>query len=291
MIRSLELPKLPKIFNIPPSIQKYLKPMLMASVGLHIFVLLAPLPADQLNQKSHRPKTVRLTPRSTVRKKAKTTIPKPPPPVQALPKVRIAALSNKGLVIPGPPKKRAPALTPSPKGKPNSEKKQAEKPQSGKPRAQPSPPSPPQEKKATKLPSNPPGGGSAGLEDFLQNIIANLSDNTDVGPDLFSSPTAFFPNYKQLEPNAPPAPDIPEKSDGAIEDTRIIKSKTPQQVYENLLPSLSQNSYVPTPIPAGYGGGQLYKIDGGKSPVYINLVPTTNGKDTVVVTWLTDPSS
>jgi hypothetical protein len=291
MIRSLELPNLPKVFNIPPSIQKYLKPMLMASVGLHIFALLAPLPADQLSQKSQRPKTVRLTPRKTFRKTAKT-IPKSPPPVKALPKTSIVALSNKGLVIPGPPKKQAAAPTPTPKDKPPTEKKnERAEAQPGKKQEGTKTQSPPQGKKPSGPPGPPPGGGSSSLEDFLQNIIANLSDNTDVGPELFSSPTDFFPNYKKPEPNAPLTFDIPANQAETIEDSRIVKSKTPQQVYDDLRPSLTQSSYVSTPIPAGYSGGQLYKIDGGKTPVYLNLVPASGGKNTVVVTWSADPSN
>jgi hypothetical protein len=294
MIRSLELPNFPKIFNIPPSIQKYLKPMLMASVGLHVFALLAPLPADQLDQKSHRPKTVRLTSQKPFRKKAKT-IPKSPPPAKALPKVSVVALSSKGLVIPGPPKKQTAAPTPTPKGKPPTEKKnegaksQEKKKQEGS-KAQTGKED--QKKNNNQKSKDTGGGSSGGSGDFFQNLVANLSDNTDVGPELFSSPADFFPDYKKPEPNAPLGFDIPPKRADIIADSRIVKSKTPQQIYDNLLPSLTQNSYVSTSVPAGYGGGQLYKIDGGKNPpMYLNLVPTSDGKNTVVVTWSADPSN
>jgi hypothetical protein len=292
MIRSLELPSLPKVFNIPPSIQKYLKPMLMASVGLHVFALLAPLPTDQLDQKSHRPKTVRLVPRKTVRKIAKT-IPKSPLPVKTLPKVRVVVASNKGLVIPGPPKKRVAKLATPPKGKPPTEKKQSErkqpeKPQSGRGSSQSKPPSPPPANKPPTPPSPPTGNG--GMDDFLQSIVAGLSENTDVSPDQFSSPTDFFPNYKKPEPNAPLGFDIPDKLADGIEDSRLVKSKAPSQVYEELSASLSQSGYVPTPVADGYGGGLLYKIDKDKFTVYLNLVPIANGSGTVVVTWSTNPN-
>jgi hypothetical protein len=287
MIRSLELPSLPKVFNIPPSIQKYLKPMLMASLGLHIVALLAPLPTDQLSQKSSRPKTVRLTPLPTIRKTARV-IPKSPLPAKTLPKVRVVVTSNKGLVIPSPPKKRVATPAAPLKGKLPTEKKQAEKPQPEKKQAQPKPPSPPLGKKPSVPPSPPAGNG--GMDDFLQTVVAGLSDNTDVVPDQFSSPTDFFPNYKKPNPNDPPGFDIPENLASGIEDSRFIKSKTPPQVYESLVTSLSQYGYVPTPIASGYGGGQLYKIDKDKLTVYLNLVPTTNGSGTVVVTWSTNPN-
>jgi hypothetical protein len=288
MIRSLELPKLPKVFNVPPSVQKYLKPMLMASVGLHVFVLLAPLPTDQLNQKSHRPKTVRLTPLPTIRKTARV-IPKSPLLAKTLPKVRVVVTSNKGLVIPSPPKKRVATPPPAPpKGKPPTEKKQAEKPQPEKKQAQSKLPSPPPAKKASVPPSPPTGNG--GMDDFLQSIVANLSVDTDVVPDQFSSPTDFFPNYKKPEPNAPPSYDIKESSADGIEDSRFVKSKAPSQVYDELSASLSQSGYVPTPIADGYGGGLLYKIDKDKFTAYLNLVPTATGSGTVVVTWSTNPN-
>jgi hypothetical protein len=288
MIRSLELPKLPKVFNVPPSIQKYLKPMLMASVGLHVFVLLAPLPTDQLNQKSHRPKTVRLTPLPTIRKTARV-IPKSPLPVKTLPKVRVVVMSHKGLVIPSPPKKRVATPVSPPKGKPPIERKQAEKLQPEKKQAGSKPPSPPPEKKAPVPTGNPAGNGSSGMDDFLQ-VVAGLSDNTDVVPDQFSSPTEFFPNYKKPNPNDPPGFDIQEPLADGIENTRFVKSKTPSQVYQEVLASLNQSGYVPTPIPNGYGGGLLYKIDKGKFTAYLNLVPATNGSGTVVVTWSTNPN-
>ncbi len=289
MIRSLELPKLPKVFNIPPSIQKYLKPMLMASLGLHVFALLVPLPADQLNQKSHRPKTVRLTSRPIARKTLKT-IPKSPPPVKALPKVRVVALSQKGLVIPSPPKKRVAKLAAPPKGKPPTEKKPAEKPQPEKKQAQSKPPSPPSGKKAPVPPAPPAGNPSSGMDDFLQNIVASLSENTDVTPDLFSAPTEFFPNYKKPSPNDPPGFDVPPDLADGIEDQRLISGKTPSEVYQDVLPSISPNGYT-LGTPTEYGGGQLYKITKAGFTSYLNIVPTENKKGTIIVTWSKDPSN
>jgi hypothetical protein len=198
-------------------------------------------------------------------------------------------MSHKGLVLHSPPKKRVATPVSPPKGKPPTEKKQAEKLQPEKKQAQSKPPSPSSGKKAS-VPLGPPTG-NGGMDDLLQSVVASLSENTDVVPDQFSSPTDFFPNYKKPEPNAPLGFDIPEKLASGIEDSRLIRSKAPSQVYDELSASLSQSGYVPTPIPNGYGGGLLYKIDKDKFTAYLNLVPTTNGSDTVVVTWSTNPSN
>jgi hypothetical protein len=290
MIRSINLPKVFSFISIPPSARKYIKPMLLASIGLHAFVLLAPFPTEPVKLKPPRQKTVRLTPLPTIRKTAKI-ISKSPLPAKALLKVRIVAVSQKGLVLPSPPKKRVVTTAPSPKGKPHAEKKQAEKPPVEKKQAELKPQSPaPVDKAPTQGPKTS-GDSSAGMDNFMQNIMGSLSTNSDVVPDLFSSPIDFFPNYKKPDNNTPPGYDVPEPPANGIEDLRLVKSKTPPEVYKDLLASLSQNGYRPTSILAEYSGGQLYKIEKDSLMVYLNLVPTANGADTVVVTWSTNPSN
>jgi hypothetical protein len=289
MIRLINLPKVFSFISIPPSARKYIKPMLLASIGLHAFVLLAPFPTEPVKMKPHRQKTVRLTPLPPIRKTTKI-ISKSPLPAKALPKVRIVAVSHKGLVLPSPAKKRVVTTAPSPKGKPHAEKKQAEKPPVEKKQAEPKPQASAPVDNPT-LGSKPSGDSSSGIDNFMQNIVGSLSTNSDVVPDLFSSPIDFYPNYKKPDSNTPPGYDVPEPPANGIEDLRLVKSKTPPEVYKDLLASLNRNDYRPTSIPAEYSGGQLYKIEKDSLTVYLNLVPTANGSDTVVVTWSTNPSN
>ncbi|HEY9828226.1 MAG TPA: hypothetical protein V6D19_22540, partial [Stenomitos sp.] len=47
MIFSIALPKLWPVFSLSPSLRKWVKPMLFLSLGLHAFILLAPLPHSE----------------------------------------------------------------------------------------------------------------------------------------------------------------------------------------------------------------------------------------------------
>jgi hypothetical protein len=108
MIRSLNLPKVFSGISIPAPVQKYIKPMLLASIGLHALVLLAPLPSEPLKPKvaQQKQKTVKLTSLPSIRK-ATPSLSKPRPVAKTLPQTRAVTLPQKGLTIPRPVRKKA----------------------------------------------------------------------------------------------------------------------------------------------------------------------------------------
>jgi hypothetical protein len=126
--------------------------------------------------------------------------------------------------------------------------------------------------------------------DFTENMLARLPTSTeDIVPDQFSAPTNFFSKLGGADKDGVEL--NPEKN-SEIDSMSLIASQKPQQVYdESFSASLTQAGYKATSIPAGYSGGLLYEVKKGTfKPFYLNLVPTKNGSDTVVMVWLSNPS-
>lgn len=133
--------------------------------------------------------------------------------------------------------------------------------------------------------------------DFTEKILSKLPTDSggdagatgDVTPDQFTNPTDFFTSLggaddKGFEVN-------PERK-GEIDSMKRVASQTPDQVYSSLFSAaLAQSGYQSTPVPSGYGSGLLYEIKKGSfKPFYLNLVPTKDAKDTIVIVWLTKPA-
>jgi hypothetical protein len=116
MIRSLKLPKAFSAITVPPAVQKYFRPMLLASVLLHAFVLMAPLPSQTVKPIAveKKQKTVKLASLPTLRKST-VSVAKPRAVARTLPQTR-AILPQRGLTVPRPLQKRA-AVAPA-KSKP-----------------------------------------------------------------------------------------------------------------------------------------------------------------------------
>jgi hypothetical protein len=131
--------------------------------------------------------------------------------------------------------------------------------------------------------------------DFTENILAKLPTNADAGssedvsPEQFSAPTDFF---AQLGGVGADGFDVNPEKNSEIDSMKLVSSQKPLQAYNaSFSAPLSQAGYQATAIATGYGGGLLYEIKKGTfKPFYLNLVPTKNGTDTVVVVWLSNPS-
>ncbi len=130
MIRSLKLPKTFPSIQIPPAIQPYIRPMLLASIGLHAAVLLWPLPSEPQKPKvaeQQKQKTVKLTTIPSLRKPASSLTQRTV--AKTMPRIQAAALPQKGLVVPRPLKKRAP-VKPASQTKPTPQSATSPKPTS-----------------------------------------------------------------------------------------------------------------------------------------------------------------
>ncbi len=106
MARTLSLPKFLTFKNIsfPPALRPFMKPMLLASIGIHAFVLLTPLPEPPPKVVAPKPKTVKVSALPTLK------VPKRVIKRTIIRKSALAVIPPKGLVVRGLVKKtEAPA--------------------------------------------------------------------------------------------------------------------------------------------------------------------------------------
>jgi hypothetical protein len=111
MARTLSLPKFLAFKNLsfPPALRPFMKPMLLASIGLHAVALLTPLPEPPIKVASPQPKTVKLSALPTLKVPRKLIKPRP------IRKRPLAMIPPKGLIVPKLVKKAAPAAAPGEK--------------------------------------------------------------------------------------------------------------------------------------------------------------------------------
>jgi hypothetical protein len=128
--------------------------------------------------------------------------------------------------------------------------------------------------------------------DFSDQILAQLptgkdGESTDPSPDQFASANDFF---SDLGGDAPDGSVMAPKTNPEIDSMKLVSGQTPQQLFSTSFePSLKSSGYESKPGEV-YGGGQLYELKKGTSkPFYLNLVPTKDGKGTVIVVWLSKP--
>jgi hypothetical protein len=129
--------------------------------------------------------------------------------------------------------------------------------------------------------------------DFSENILAQLpagadGESTDILPDLFASPTNFFPTAAEKVNDDSVM--LPKQND-EIDSMKLVRGKMPPQLLsEFFTPNLNQAGYQLKAVGAS-GGGQLYELKKGTfKPFYLNLVPAQGGKGTIVVVWRSKPS-
>jgi hypothetical protein len=130
--------------------------------------------------------------------------------------------------------------------------------------------------------------------DFSENVMASLPDGTAVeSADPFTTPTDFFSNPGGVETDGPnKGMDINPEQNPEIDSMKLVPAQTPQKLFSDFFaPNLTQSGYQPPKPVATYGGGQLYELKKGTSkPFYLNLVPSKDGKGTIVVVWRSKPA-
>jgi hypothetical protein len=130
--------------------------------------------------------------------------------------------------------------------------------------------------------------------DFSETILASLPDGTAVeSTDPFANPSDFFTKLGGVETDGPnKGMDISPEQNSEIDSMKLVPSQTPQQLFSGFFaPNLTQLGYQPPQPVATFGGGQLYELKKGKSkPFYLNLVPSKDGKGTIVVVWRSKPA-
>jgi hypothetical protein len=125
--------------------------------------------------------------------------------------------------------------------------------------------------------------------DFSENILSQLPESSDPSTDQFASPTDFF---SKLGGDDADGSVMNPELNSEIDSMKLVPSQAPQQLLSGIFtPNLSQLGYQPPKPVATYGGGQLYELKKGTSkPFYLNLVPTKDGKGTIVVVWRSKPA-
>jgi hypothetical protein len=118
MARTLSLPKFLnfKKISFPPALRPFMKPMLLASIGLHAAVLLTPIPEPPVKVVAPKPKTVKVSALPTL-KMPRRVIKRP-----IIRKPAMAVIPPKGLVVrslikktAAPPGEKSPRDVPSQK--------------------------------------------------------------------------------------------------------------------------------------------------------------------------------
>jgi hypothetical protein len=126
MARTLSLPKFLKFkpIRLPAALRPFIKPMLLASLGIHAVVLLTPLPTPPVKVASPQPKTVKVSALPMLK------IPKRINRVRPIRKPPRAVLPPKGLIVPklikkapvAPPESKNPQALPTVKPTNTAEK-------------------------------------------------------------------------------------------------------------------------------------------------------------------------
>lgn len=96
MARTLSLPKFLafKKIALPPALRPFMRPMVLASIGIHTAVLLTPLPEAPVKVASPQPKTVKVSALPALKKPKKLVVSRP------LRKAPLAVIPPKGLIVP-----------------------------------------------------------------------------------------------------------------------------------------------------------------------------------------------
>jgi hypothetical protein len=110
MARTLSLPKFLKFkpIQLPAALRPFVRPMLLASLGIHAVVLLFPLSSPPVKVAAPKPKTVKISKLPPLKRVKPLITPRP------IRKPPLAVIPPKGLVIPRLAKK-ASAVAPDPK--------------------------------------------------------------------------------------------------------------------------------------------------------------------------------
>jgi hypothetical protein len=108
MVRSLSLPNFPQFLNLkalPEPFNQLVRPLVLASVSLHVALLLTPYPSPPAKPKSEQPKTVKITALPPIKSKSLIKNKLNKFSAKSLFKSRPSPIVQKGLVIQRPTKK------------------------------------------------------------------------------------------------------------------------------------------------------------------------------------------
>ncbi|MBN8558890.1 MAG: hypothetical protein J0L70_00025 [Leptolyngbya sp. UWPOB_LEPTO1] len=103
------------------------------------------------------------------------------------------------------------------------------------------------------------------VSEILSNLDAQAAD-----PTLFAQPTLFYDRQVQK---------------AGIRNISLVASQADTMMDEYFRSNLQNNGYEVTDLPQQYGGGSLYQVKKGSVTLYLNLVPTKDGANTLVVAW------
>lgn len=246
-------------------------PALLLSLALHGLFFLIPLPDRSLTRSENLPSseaTITLTDLLASPNPARPAAPKPQPQVSA-----------SGKSTP----KLAPKSTP-------------------RPAAQPRPPKPTGVPSTVAISSPSPTPAASAIVSPIPTPVPPSTPQPEASPDRVR------PFFEQLASTAgvpihPPSPDLFPDPSLYFEPTgaettlksNVLKAvwmdgKTPEQVYISVLNSQLQSGNFQTEQKPDYGGGTVYEIKQNDTVWYLNLVPTTDGRGTIIVVWQHDPS-
>ncbi len=119
-------------------------------------------------------------------------------------------------------------------------------------------------KKAVEVPSE--------ISDIL---TATGLESENVDSSYFTEPDKFYPSGAR-RPEISSISVVPDQASETLMDTFL---KT----------NLQNNSYEVSEPKNSYGGGAVYEVKKDKNKFYFNMVPTTDGKGSIVVIWGSPP--
>ncbi len=107
-------PQSPFLNNLPTSVKAFIRPMLFASLGLHLLLMFAPLPGEKEPPKPAPEKTVKVTQLPPASKPNSTAKPLAKLPIAPLPRPVIRAARPNSITIPSPIRPRTVEAAPAP---------------------------------------------------------------------------------------------------------------------------------------------------------------------------------
>ena len=127
--------------------------------------------------------------------------------------------------------------------------------------------------------------GAVEIPPGLVTALGQVSDDKAEESD-FSDTGPFFTKLSHQEQDGTLLP--PEFRPGIEGDPKLVSGQTPQILAPVLTANLKGVFDEITPA-QDYGKGLVYKMMKGSATFYLNLVPTQDGKSTIVVLWTSLP--
>jgi hypothetical protein len=95
---------------------------------------------------------------------------------------------------------------------------------------------------------------------------------------------------EQVDGSRTAQPTLFKRDDPEILSMNLIEVAPPEKVFADYFSTpLAQNGFE-VPKPSAYGGGPVYVLNRGQFTGYLNLVPSQDGKGTVIIFWKVHPA-